>query len=149
MKSIVIRYISNYTDNPIIEFELSNQDQLMFNIQVYFTTNFVEGPVLNIFINLTQGMKQIKTFYFTKLQLSVEIPGDYVLNNNDKRLVENSAAASRLGQDLGKALLVIQSIWSVGASFVLKGMMIMEMINLLRYIDIKWVYLFLIIWSEV
>jgi hypothetical protein len=137
MKSIVTRNISNYTDSYRIEFDVSDKNNLIFLIQLYFTMNFVEGPALNLYINLTPAMRQIKTFYFTKIQFSVEVPGDYVLNSNDKRVVENSAAASKLGQDLGKAILVMQSIWSVGSSFVLKGLMVMEMINLLRYIDIK------------
>ena len=140
MTRIVSRNISYYNESYKIEFEVSENDPLTFKVKLYLSSNFVEGPVLNLLIKLTSAMKQIKTFYFTKTDFSAYIPGDLLLSGMDQRLVENSASATRLGQDLGKSILVMQSVWSVGSSFVLKGMMVMEMIDLLRYIDIKWVF---------
>ena len=129
--------ISNYNHDYRIEIEDSKENPLLFKAKLFLSSDFVYGPILNLYINLTFALKQIKIFYFTKINLSVNLTGESQLNPDEKILVENTIKGTKIGQDAAKVIVIVQNIWSVGSSFVLEGMMIMQMINLLRYIEIK------------
>lgn len=129
--------IKNFTGTYTSSITRSPESNLSFVIDMNYSVKFTKGPVFELEIKLLSSLKQIDTFYFTKTKFSATLATFYSLNSESKKLVESSANVTRQGAEAAQSFMMIQNILNAGSSVAMKSLMLMEIIRLLRFIDVK------------
>ena len=137
IENITKIHIKNFTGKYSSRITQDEKDPLLFLIDMDYSSKFMEGPVFELNLVLTTSLKQFDTFYFTKTYFSAKLSSFYLLDSASKKLVEGSANATRQGAEAAQSFLMIQNILNAGSSVAMKSLMLMEIIRLLRFIDVK------------
>lgn len=72
--------IKNFTGNYSSHITVNAKEALTFTIDMDYSSKFKEGPVFDLSLVLSAGLKQIDTFYFTKTNFAVKLSAFYSLD---------------------------------------------------------------------
>jgi hypothetical protein len=130
-------HITNFTGNYSSRITINPKDALSFIIDMDYSSKFKEGPFFDLSLVLSNWLKQIDTFYFTNTRFTAKLSAYYSLDSGSKKLLEGSANATKQGAEAAQSFLMIQNVLNAGSSVAMKSLMLMEIIRLLRFINVK------------
>lgn len=139
-KLLLIISIDGFTYNQNYTYEIKNESNTIFLIFTYQKP--VIGGVL-LHISLDQSILQFinlenQTCYLNYHQYDIKLQDYYFLSEREQKTINNTVILTKAGAETSTSSLYTSMFLSPGSSVAIRGMLLMNIVQLLKFIDIAY-----------